>query len=87
MLTSTNYIERPLPMNVKASIRNEQIKSWSNFLSGIGVVMLAVGVLGPAFLHFSGQGTITVNLAIVYLFAAVFVHLLAQSLLLDLEVE
>ncbi len=62
-------------------------RSRSNFLSGIGVVMPAVGVLGPAFLHFAGQGAITVNLAIVYFFAAVFVHLLAQSLLLDLEVE
>ena len=74
-------------MRVKASRKNERIKLLVSYLNGMALALMALGVVGPLAYHIADQAVMPLDLAVAYAIFSLIVHLVAQWLLGELEVE
>ena len=75
-------------MPVASTLRNEHIKLWVSYLNSIAVTLLFAGLIGPlAKLVFENVSTISAYVIIWWCLVSILTHLLAQSLISDLDLE
>lgn len=74
-------------MLVKATRLNERLKLAASFLNGIALALLALGVIGPLAYHISEHAFMALDLAVTYAVASIVMHLIAQWVIGELEVE
>ena len=74
-------------MLVKATRWNERLKLAASFLNGLALAMLALGVIGPLAYLISDHDLMALDLAVTYAVASIVMHLIAQWVIGELEVE
>lgn len=74
-------------MRVKLSRKNERIKLLVSYLNGLALALMALGVVGPLAYHIADHALMPLDLAVAYAIFSFIVHLIAQWLIGELEVE
>lgn len=74
-------------VRVPSSRRNEHLKLLANFFNGLALALMALGVIGPVAQQLADAALLAPRLAVIYCVVAVLVHVAAQAVIAQLEVE